>query len=442
VLKCGVPDAGDETRGRDRLLGSRRGRYGPGVFVRVTDSLFKSRARGCRRRRAAVSPRRVLSRSVWLGLFVAVVWAPGAGAFVYWGDTGGYAIGRSGPGGEAATTSFLKLPLVLPCGVAVDGRYVYWADIRGAIGRARIDGTGKPDPSFIVGAMEPCGLAVYGNHLYWVNKTLNGSIGRASLTGPRDVLENFVPSEQGSGRSDLAEPCGVAVDATGIYWSNTIGGTVGHANLDGTGERTLLAGTNRVCGVALGGGYVYWANEPYVGSGTIGRALESGAGVDNTYIRGLSGPCGAAVYSHYLYFADGSTIDRADLSSSDPTASTQQIVMGTKSACGVAVDGLYQGHLTIVHRRSKRHGAVALTIRTSDPGQVTVQQASGRITLLRPAHARARRAGELTIIIHPTAAATTQLRTHRSMPVRVRISYLPAGGITSTTTTTVVLRAP
>jgi hypothetical protein len=136
----------------------------------------------------------------------------------------------------------------------------------------------------------------------------------------------------------LDEPCGVAVDASGIYWSDAIGGAVGHATLDGTGERTLLAGSQRACGVALAGRYIYWANEPLVGPRTIGRALESGADVEGTYITGLNGPCGSAVYSHYLYFADGATIDRADLSSPDPTASTQQIVMGTRNACGVAVE--------------------------------------------------------------------------------------------------------
>jgi hypothetical protein len=223
----------------------------------------------------------------------------------------------------------------MPCGVAVSGRYVYWADEeKGAIGRARLDGEGKPDPTFITGATLPCGVAVYRRHLYWANKNIAGSIARANLTGPRDVRENFVPSEQASGGHDLGQPCGVAVGPTGIYWSNAIGGSVGRANLNGSGERTLVSGGLQACGVALSRSYVYWTDQA---NGTIGRALLNGALPNPQYITGLNGPCGAAVNSHYLYFADRGTIDRINLRSPDPTSATEQIVTGTRNACGVAV---------------------------------------------------------------------------------------------------------
>jgi hypothetical protein len=199
--------------------------------------------------------------------------------------------------------------------VAISGRYLYW-------------------PRFISGAASPCGLAVYKDHLYWANKEISGSIGRANLSGPKEVHENFVPSEQASGGHDLWQPCGVAVGPTGIYWSNQIEGAIGHANLDGTGERTLIPGGLQACGVALGSSYLYWTDQ---GNGTIGRALVDGSQPDATYIAGLEGPCGVAVSAHYLYFSDGSTIDRTDLTSADPTAATEQIVMGTRNACGVAV---------------------------------------------------------------------------------------------------------
>jgi hypothetical protein len=122
----------------------------------------------------------------------------------------------------------------------------------GRIGRTRIDGSGKPDPDFIVGASEPCGLSIYGHHLYWVNESTAGSIGRANLTGPLDVHENFVPSEQGSGREDLNQPCGVAVNQAGIYWTNAVDGGVGarqHRSLSNPGVLVIRAALGSPRGV-------------------------------------------------------------------------------------------------------------------------------------------------------------------------------------------------
>jgi hypothetical protein len=377
---------------------------------------------------------------VVVGVFALLVLASSAGAFLYYGDTDNYAIGRAGLAGQSPMDPFVGVG-TLPCGVAVDGPYIYYGQkLYGQIGRARIDGLGKPDGSFIVGASEPCGLAVYGQHLYWVNGGTDGSIGRANLTGPLDVHENFVPSEQGSGSEDLNEPCGVAVDQTGIYWTDFIGGAVGHANLDGSGEATLIPGAGaQACGVAVGGGYVYFAHSLYLGAASIGRAVESGADVDSTYITGLSGPCGATVYSDYLYFSDGATIDRTDLLSSDPTAATEQIVLGTKYACGVAVDSLYAGTLAILARHSGPHGTVRLTVKLSDPGVVAVQQTSGSVALLRSLSVRIRRAGQTTVTLHPTAAGSKRLTVHQHLEVRVRIIYTPTGGIATTKTTDLVL---
>jgi hypothetical protein len=378
--------------------------------------------------------------SVVVGVLALLVLASSAGAFLYYGDTNNYAIGRAGPAGQGPMDPFIGVP-ALPCGVAVDGPYIYWGEkLYGQIGRARIDGSGKPDASFIVGASEPCGLAAYAQHLYWVNGSTDGSIGRANLTGPLDVHENFVPSEQGSGREHLNDPCGVAVDQTGIYWTDFIGGAVGHANLDGTGETTLISGAGtQACGVAVGSGYVYFAHNPYVGAASISRALQSGADVDSTYITGLTGPCGATVYSHYLYFSDGATIDRTDLTSPDPTAATEQIVLGTKYACGVAVDSLYAGSLAILARHSRPHGTVRLTVKLSDSGTVAVQQTPGSVALLRTLSATIRRAGPTTLTLHPTAAGAKRLTIHPHLKVRVRIIYTPTGGITTTTTTDVAL---
>jgi hypothetical protein len=316
---------------------------------------------------------------------------------------------------------------------------VYWGNqIGGTIRRVPIAG-GNADTSFITGANEPCGLAIYGNYLYWVNQNQYGSIGRASLSGARDIRQNYVPSEQAVKGDDLDRPCGVAVDQTGIYWADAGGGSVAHANLDGTGTRTLLPGQGGACGVALSSGYVYWAHGSAGLQGEIGRALETGGNPEPTYVAGLHGPCGVAVYAHYLFFADTTTIDRTDLTSPNPTSSTEQIISGANNACGVAVDGLFAGHVTVIRRHSGSHATATLTARVSDPGTVTVRQ-PGNAPLVKSVHTTARRAGNVTITVHPSSVALRLFTKRPSVKVRIEVDYVPVGGILSTTSTIVTLK--
>ena len=96
--------------------------------------------------------------------------------------------------------------------------------------------------SFIVGAHVPCGVAVDGAHIYWANGD-DGTIGRANLDGSR-ADQGFIT---GGNR-----PCGVAVDGGHIYWANGDDGTIGRANLDGTGaNQGFINGATAPCGVAV-----------------------------------------------------------------------------------------------------------------------------------------------------------------------------------------------
>ncbi|HEX8977575.1 MAG TPA: hypothetical protein VF781_13780, partial [Solirubrobacteraceae bacterium] len=171
---------------------------------------------------------------------------------------------------------------------------------------------------------------------------------------------------------------------------------------------------------------------------SIARATLNGGDVNNSYITGLNGPCGLVAYSHYLYFADGPTIDRTDLTSADPTAATEQIVLGTKNACGVAVDSLYAGKLVIVARHSRPRGIVRLTVGVSNPGVILVRSASG-LRLLRDARATVRHAEVTTISLVPTSIARRRLLKQRVIQARIRVEYLPTGGVAAAKTTTVTL---
>jgi hypothetical protein len=93
--------------------------------------------------------------------------------------------------------------------VAVDAEHVYWANGGGdTIGRSNVDGTGLEN-QFISGANWPCGVEVDGAYLYWGNSNAAAaedapSLGRANLDGS-GVDQTFVTGMEGI--------CGVAVEA-------------------------------------------------------------------------------------------------------------------------------------------------------------------------------------------------------------------------------------
>ena len=115
-------------------------------------------------------------------------------AAVYWGNYGsngtGTTIGRASLTGSKPNQRFIT-KAAGPVGIAVDRKYLYWADTLNSscggttIGRAKIDGS-APNPSFIKGVSCAHGIAVNGSFIYWANRGPNGtgtSIGRANLNG-------------------------------------------------------------------------------------------------------------------------------------------------------------------------------------------------------------------------------------------------------------------
>jgi sugar lactone lactonase YvrE len=149
------------------------------------------------------------------------------------------------------------------------------------------------DQSFITGSHSlgaVQGVAVDAGHVYWAI-VFAGTIGRANLDGT-GVDEFFIPAATES----FLLPVGVAVDASYIYWaSDGPLNTIGRANLDGTGVDHIFitfADQTVVDGVAVDAGHLYWANQD---TNTIGRANLDGTGVDQSFITGASDPAGIAV---------------------------------------------------------------------------------------------------------------------------------------------------
>lgn len=232
----------------------------------------------------------------------------------------------------------LALFAVSPAGAAV-----YWGG-EGGVGVANLDGSqaiqslpaSAPPPAFPLARLDPrevCGMAVDGNYVYWANRWA-GTIGRANLDGTGGN-EIFI--------AGLGDPCGVAVDGTHLYWTDTGTNMIGRARLDGSGvQPAFIAAGNAPCGVALAGGYLYWAIR---GDDAIGRAGLDGSGVDREFIAGIETPCGVAVGGGFVFWAsehdfssNAGTISRAAL---DGGSVVDPLITGAGEPRAIAVSSTH-----------------------------------------------------------------------------------------------------
>jgi len=182
--------------------------------------------------------------------------------------------------------------------------------------------------------------------IYWTDG-VPGTIGRANIDGT-GAIQNLI----GGG----SQPNGVAVDAAHIYWVNILStstgaGTIGRANLDGTGvNQNFITGIKPMGGLAVDGGHLYWGNKDdsrVLQDGipaTIARANLDGTGVDPTFITGAESALGIALDSGHIYWTNRDlltpTIGRASL---DGTGADQNFVnIGSGLPDGIAVDS---GHI-------------------------------------------------------------------------------------------------
>jgi virginiamycin B lyase len=127
-----------------------------------------------------------------------------------------------------------------------------------------------------------------------------GTIGRANLDGS-GVNPSFITGAN--------SPLGVEVDGLHLYWANNTAGTIGRANLDGSGvDQSFITdaqdpGDLGVLDVAVGAAHVYWtiyleipiSEDEFEISGKIGRANLDGSGADPSFITGAVDPEGLAV---------------------------------------------------------------------------------------------------------------------------------------------------
>jgi virginiamycin B lyase len=133
-----------------------------------------------------------------------------------------------------------------------------------------------------------------------------------------------------------------------VYWADPFGGTIGRANLDGTGvdQRFITGapgqpGRSFLGGLAVDAAHVYWLRyEADLDTFSIARANLDGTGVEPNFIRsGIMdfGPDALAVDTEHVYWVNrrNDTIGRANL---DGTGLEPNFITLAGIANGVVVD--------------------------------------------------------------------------------------------------------
>ena len=160
-------------------------------------------------------------------------------------------------------------------------------------------------------------------YVYWTDGDA-GTIGRANLDGS-GVDRDFI--------TGAGSPRGIAVDEDHVYWADSAAGRIGRADLDGSDvDPDFITGASSPTGLAVDGSYVYWANR---GSDTIGRASLDGSPVDQGFITGENDPLGLAVNDRGIYWSDAAgNVRRANVDGSGAATASSD-----GAALGLAVDG-------------------------------------------------------------------------------------------------------
>jgi hypothetical protein len=285
----------------------------------------------------------------FVGAFAVVcalwsVWPALASANIYWSGLFGGGVGSDTIDGNAANKLPAFIPVAdttVPAGVAVDGKFIYWANSASggsgtpSIGRAGLDGS-NINPTFITtDTSEPVALAVGGGFIYWADfKT--GLIERDTIDGdPNNIVTVANPGPN--------QVTGLTVDNSHIYWTmgDTSGTTIESANLDGSNlNPTFITGQAGPVGVAVAGGFIYWTNIAgnTAGAGTIARDTVDGNPSNITTVVGsLNSPLGLATDGKQLYWSQENPASIGTAGIDGSNANPNFISIGDFSL-GIAID--------------------------------------------------------------------------------------------------------
>ena len=190
-----------------------------------------------------------------------------------------------------------------PRGLALGDTHVYWLNtgtVNGDLDRANFDGSNRERLADPVAGGGGKDMAVFADFVYWANGN-DGTIRRAPTIG--GTVDSIVVGQ--------IKPQAVAVDATGLYFTNyaVAGGGGNVVQLPaGGGEPSVIAadqpGARRI---ALDKDFVYWTNEL---DGTVRKAPivapAMGARPVTTVAQAQGAPFGIAVDDKAIYWTNNS----------------------------------------------------------------------------------------------------------------------------------------
>ena len=208
---------------------------------------------------------------------------------------------------------------------------VYWGEEltnnSGRLHRANLDGSGVQEIRSVTGI--PRGIAVdtENSRVYWTNS--RGQIQRANTNGTG--LQTLI--------TQLNDPTHIVLDVPEgqFYWSES--GQIRRANFEGRNRQILAVVSNRVGGIAIATGKIYWTEQISQTGGNIRRANLNGSRAEVLRELKWSVPFGIAVDSpeRKLYWTNSrGRIQRSNLNGSF----IQNIVdgLGMPSAIAIRID--------------------------------------------------------------------------------------------------------
>jgi hypothetical protein len=173
-----------------------------------------------------------------------------------------------------------------PFEITQDDSDLYWTTVDGIFTLPKSGGQYR-----VLYSSPGCGIASDATNLYWTDcANPNGTVAIASKQGGPLIWST----------SNETGPAGIAIDATSVYWANQIDGTIRKVPLAGGSPATIQSGQMNPTAVAVDDDWVYWAN---TGGNTIMKGSKNGGSAE--IVATADFPSHVAVDAQAIYWAAG-----------------------------------------------------------------------------------------------------------------------------------------